>query len=255
MATTASRLLLTDGGEMDVTVEERDVLSSDPVSVKSYQGVAIEEGDVFSLDASAQDAPTDCVLVDDSTGDEAKASSVASGSDLEEATVSVSAEGEGDVWGGGPVVAGGKIAIHARASEGNVFIRWQREGASGEREAVAGGADIEVRASADVTYVAQFASIPSEFPDVDYAEWYAEGRVVLLREGPYHRLCGRPRCRSVRRGRPLTRAQFAMILWRAADPEAAAAYKSADTSNTTGMDDVESFVWYTGAANWLLPTR
>ena len=64
----------TDGGEMDVTVEERDVLSSDPVSVKSYQGVAIEEGDVFSLDASAQDAPTDCVLVDDSTGDEAKAS-------------------------------------------------------------------------------------------------------------------------------------------------------------------------------------
>lgn len=49
-----------------MTVEERDVLSSDPVSVKSYQGVAIEEGDVFSLDASAQDAPTDCVLVDDS---------------------------------------------------------------------------------------------------------------------------------------------------------------------------------------------
>ena len=37
------------GGEMDVTLEERDVLSSDPVSVKSYQGVAIEEGDVFSI--------------------------------------------------------------------------------------------------------------------------------------------------------------------------------------------------------------
>ena len=72
----------TDGGEMDVTVEERDVLSSDPVSVKSYQGVAIEEGNVFSLDVFAQDAPTDCVLVDDSTGDEAKASSVASGSGL-----------------------------------------------------------------------------------------------------------------------------------------------------------------------------
>ena len=240
---------------MDVTVEERDVLSSDPVSVKSYQGVAIEEGDVFSLDASAQDAPTDCVLVDDSTGDEAKASSVASGSDLEEATVSVSAEGEGDVWGGGPVVAGGKIAIHARALEGNVFIGWQREGTSGEREEVAGGADIEVRASEDVTYVAQFASIPSEFPDVDYAEWYAEGVSFCSARGLITGYAEGPDAGLFGVGRPLTRAQFAMILWRAADPEAAAAYKSADTSNTTGMDDVESFVWYTGAANWAVANQ
>lgn len=240
----------TDGGEMDVTVEERDVLSSDPVSVKSYQGVTIEEGNVFSLDVSAQDAPADCVLVDDSTGDEAKASSVASGSDLQEATVSVSAEGEGDVWGGGTVVAGGKIAIHARASEGSVFIGWQCEGASGEREAVAGGADIEVRASEDVTYVAQFASIPSEFPDVDYAEWYAEGVSFCSAKGLITGYAEGPDAGLFGVGRPLTRAQFAMILWRVADPEAAAAYKPADVSNTTGMDDVESFVWYTGAANW-----
>lgn len=245
----------TDGGEMDVTVEERDVLSCDPVSVKSYQGVAIEEGNVFSLDVFAQDAPTDCVLVDDSTGDEAKASSVASGSDLEEATVSVSAEGEGDVWGGGPVIAGGKIAIHARALEGNVFIGWQREGASGEREAVAGGADIEVRASEDVTYVAQFASIPSEFPDVDYAEWYAEGVSFCSAKGLITGYAEGPDAGLFGVGRPLTRAQFAMILWRAADPEAAAAYKPADASNTTGMDDVESFVWYTSAANWAVANQ
>lgn len=210
---------------------------------------------MFSLDASAQDAPTDCVLVDDSTGDEAKASSVASGSDLEEATVSVSAEGEGDVWGGGPVVAGGKIAIHARALEGNVFIGWQREGASGEREAVAGGADIEVRASEDVTYVAQFASIPSEFPDVDYAEWYAEGVSFCSAKGLITGYAEGPDAGLFGVGRPLTRAQFAMILWRAADPEAAAAYKPADASNTTGMDDVESFVWYTGAANWAVANQ
>lgn len=245
----------TDVGEMDVTVEERDVLSSDPISVKSYQGVAIEEGDVFSLDASAQDAPADCVLVDDSTGDEAKASSVASGSDLEEATVSVSAEGEGDVWGGGPVVAGGKIAIHARASEGSVFIGWQREGASGEREAIAGGADIEVRASEDVTYVAQFASVPSEFPDVDYAEWYAEGVSFCFAKGLITGYAEGPDAGLFGVGRPLTRAQFAMILWRAADPDAAAAYEPADTPNTTGMDDVESFVWYTGAANWAVANQ
>ena len=245
----------TDGGEMDVTVEERDVLSSDPIGVKSYQGVAIEEGDVFSLDVSAQDTPADCVLVDDSTGDEAKASSVASGSDLQEATVSVSAEGEGDVWGGGPVVAGGKIAIHARASEGSVFIGWQCEGASGEREAVAGGADIEVRASEDVTYVAQFASIPSEFPDVDYAEWYAEGVSFCSAKGLITGYAEGPDAGLFGVGRPLTRAQFAMILWRAADPEAAAAGKPADTSNTTGMDDVESFAWYTGAANWAVANQ
>ena len=245
----------TDGGEMDVTLEERDVLSSDPVSVKSYQGVAIEEGDAFSLDVSSQDAPVDCVLVDDSTGEEAKASSVASGSDLQEVTVSVSVEGEGDVWGGGPVVVGGKIAIHARASEGSVFIGWQREGASGEREAVAGGADIEVRASEDVTYVAQFASISSEFPDVDYAEWYAEGVSFCSAKGLITGYAEGPDAGLFGVGRPLTRAQFAMILWRAADPDAAAAYKPADTSNTTGMDDVESFVWYTGAANWAVANQ
>lgn len=245
----------TDGGEMDVTVEERDVLSSDPISVKSYQGVAIEEGDVFSLDASAQDAPADYVLVDDSTGGEAKASSVASGSDLEKATVSVSAEGEGDVWGGGTVVAGGKIAIHARASEGSVFIGWQREGASGEREAIAGGADIEVRASEDVTYVAQFASVPSEFPDVDYAEWYAEGVSFCSAKGLITGYAEGPDAGLFGVGKSLTRAQFAMILWRAADPDAAAAYKPADTPNTTGMDDVGSFMWYTGAANWAVANQ
>lgn len=111
-----------------------------------------------------------------------------------------------------------------------------------------------MRASEDVTYVAQFASIPSEFPDVDYAEWYAEGVSFCSAKGLITGYAEGPDAGLFGVGRPLTRAQFAMILWRAADPEAAAAYKPADVSNTTGMDDVESFVWYTGAANWLLPT-
>ena len=56
-------------------------------------------------------------------------------------------------------------------------------------------------------------------------------------------------------GRPLTRAQFAMILRRAADPEAVAARKPAGTSNTTDMDDVESFAWCTGAVNWAVANQ
>ena len=136
------------------------------------------------------------------TGDEAKASSVASGSDLEEATVSVSAEGEGDVRGGGPA---GRWRQHrdathvhwkATCSSGGSARARRASGGSGRRRCRYRGARIR---GCDVRR-GQFASIPSEFPDVDYAEWYAEGVSFCSAKRTYHRLCGRPRCRSVRRG-------------------------------------------------------
>ncbi|MDN0064130.1 S-layer homology domain-containing protein [Collinsella ihumii] len=51
---------------------------------------------------------------------------------------------------------------------------------------------------------------------------------------------------------PLTRAQFATIMWRYLEPTASAAYRQENTVNETGMPDVESRQWYTGAANWAI---
>ena len=48
----------------------------------------------------------------------------------------------------------------------------------------------------------------------------------------------------------LTRAQAAVVLWRYYNPTAADNYNSGSTANTTGMGDVDSYSWYTGAANW-----
>mgnify|MGYP002767404197 FL=1 len=48
----------------------------------------------------------------------------------------------------------------------------------------------------------------------------------------------------------LTRAQLATILWRFADSKAAEASDPATTVNETGVGDVMSNVWYTGAVNW-----
>ena len=48
----------------------------------------------------------------------------------------------------------------------------------------------------------------------------------------------------------LTRAQMAMVLWRFADPDAAAACDPDKTANETGLPDVLDNVWYTGAVNW-----
>lgn len=44
------------------------------------------------------------------------------------------------------------------------------------------------------------------------------------------------------------------MMWRYADPEAAASYLS-DADNETGMDDVEPRTWYTAAANWSVENK
>lgn len=50
-------------------------------------------------------------------------------------------------------------------------------------------------------------------------------------------------------GNSMTRAELAVVLWRVADPDAAAAYNGS-AANQTGMADVNANDWYTGAANW-----
>lgn len=53
----------------------------------------------------------------------------------------------------------------------------------------------------------------------------------------------------------LTRAQAATVLWRYFAPREAEAYDKMTTDNTTGMIDVDSFEWYTGAANWAVANK
>ena len=146
----------TDAGEMDVTVEEKDGSGDAPVSMKSYQSVALQSGDAFALEAPATSNPGDCVLVEDASGEEARAASTVSGVDIEKAVISVSADGDGNVWGGGAVVKNGKAVVHALAADGWAFVGWERQAGSSDRESVMGGPDLEVRAAEDATYTAVF---------------------------------------------------------------------------------------------------
>ena len=154
-------VVATDEGEMDVTVEENDGSGSEPCVMKCYRGIALESGDSFALDAQADGVATDCVLVDEATGEEAQAGSVVCGDDLEKVSISVVAGAGGDAWGGGDVVKGGKTVLHAMAHEGMKFIGWEREIGStldGDciGEAVEGGEDLTVRATGNDRYFARF---------------------------------------------------------------------------------------------------
>lgn len=84
------------------------------------------------------------------------------------------------------------------------------------------------------------------FPDVDYGAWYAGGVEFCATRGVISGYAdGRFGV-----GDPLTRGQFATILWRIDEPEAAAAYDMTNAQNQTGLADVSSNAFYTGAANW-----
>lgn len=89
------------------------------------------------------------------------------------------------------------------------------------------------------------------FPDVDYSEgsWYAAGVTFCATEGLMTGYMKGDDAGKFGVGRTLTRAELAAILWRVAEPDAAAAYDS-DADNATGMPDVADRDWYTGAANW-----
>ncbi len=96
------------------------------------------------------------------------------------------------------------------------------------------------------TYIAE-----CHFPDVDYSadSWYADGVAFCAAKGLITGYASGDDAGKFGVGRTLTRAELAVILWRNADPEAAATYDG-DAANATGMTDVADNQWYTGAANW-----
>lgn len=84
--------------------------------------------------------------------------------------------------------------------------------------------------------------------DVATGKWYTKGVNYVVNAGLMTGYSSFPYLFGV--GNTLTRAELAMIMWRIAEPDEAAAYVAKGTKNTTGMTDVESGKWYTGAANW-----
>lgn len=92
---------------------------------------------------------------------------------------------------------------------------------------------------------------PETFTDVEPGSWYEPGVLFCQQKKIMKGIAGTTLFGV---GQSLTRAQMAVMMWRYADPEAAASYLG-DADNETGMDDVESRTWYTAAANWSVENK
>lgn len=243
----------TGDGEMDLTVRKKDGSGAAALGEKGYLGVLLKAGDSFTMAEPESGDAEDCVLVDCSTGLEAEAASTVSGSEIEKVSVSVSADGQGEVWGGGEIVAGAKTTLHAKASDGYVFIGWERDttlsdGVS-DWEPVAGGRDLEVKADGTCSFRAVFRRVP-EFPDVDGSQWYAEGVGFCAAKGLITGYAGGEKVGWFGVGDKLTRGQLATILWRNACPDEYAVYDPKTAKDTTGIAGSSDGMYYTAAANW-----
>jgi hypothetical protein len=87
----------------------------------------------------------------------------------------------------------------------------------------------------------------SWFSDVSASDWSRDG---IYRCADAGLMSGYSGTTLFGKADVMTRAQFATVLWRAAEPAGAAGYERSETPNATGMPDVADCVWYTGAANW-----
>ncbi len=85
------------------------------------------------------------------------------------------------------------------------------------------------------------------FADVKEGAWYYESVMYAAETGLITGYSGTTKFGP---NDTLTRAQAAVILWRYFEPEEAEAYQASSTVNETGLSDVRSKMWYTGAANW-----
>ncbi len=91
------------------------------------------------------------------------------------------------------------------------------------------------------------AEAPYSFADVDYSLYYGANIAKAAKDGL---MSGYSGTADFGPEDVMTRGQLATVLWRAACPDAAAAYDAAAASNETGMADVEAGKYYTAAANW-----
>ncbi len=96
-------------------------------------------------------------------------------------------------------------------------------------------------------FIAACIQESSQFSDVDTSDWYAMGVGYCAGKGLFAGYAGTTKFGV---GDSMTRAQLAVVLWRHFDAEDAAAYDEATAVGTDAVQGVESYRFYTGAANW-----
>lgn len=140
--------------------------------------------------------------------------------------------------------AGDTVTVTAEPEVGHEVEKVTVVDASGNEVAVAVGEDgtysftmPEGKVSVEVSFKVK------TYKDVDYSSWYAPGVTTVSEVGL---MGGYGDSNVFGVGKPMTRAEFAQILYRASGGNTSAAYPA----NETGMGDVESNAWYTAAANW-----
>lgn len=143
---------------------------------------------------------------------------------------------------------GTAVALAEPTREGYDFDGWFTDAALTQQVS-----EIAATSAGDVTLYAKWTEameIP-EFSDVDPDAWYGEAVGNIAARGLIRGNDG-----TFGVGRTMTRAEFAVIMWRYAQPSAEEGYDEvmASTLSTTGMADVEDGAWYTGAANWAVAT-
>lgn len=92
---------------------------------------------------------------------------------------------------------------------------------------------------------------PAAYTDVAPGSWYEPGVLFCQQKKIMTGISGTSLFGV---GRGLTRAEFAVMMWRYAEPKAAGVYRN-DADNATGMGDVVSRTWYTAAANWAVANK
>ena len=147
-----------ESGTMDFQVEERNGYDAQPESVKAYLSVPLNEGEGFICESTEGLAAEEHVLLTDDA--EAEAQSVVSGDGVERVQVSVSSDGDGDVWGATEAIAGQEVTVHAMPAEGSQFVGWFLGG-----QKVGDDADYSFRPTDAISLTAQFERV--QLPAID----------------------------------------------------------------------------------------
>ncbi len=95
-------------------------------------------------------------------------------------------------------------------------------------------------------YTSGSTAVSGRFTDVSTKDYYYDAAGFVSDKGL---ITGYKGTRHFGGNDTMTRAQFATILWRYADPVAAGSYGD-DAANESGLSDVESNTFYTAAVNW-----
>lgn len=106
--------------------------------------------------------------------------------------------------------------------------------------------DVPFMLKLTANYTSDTTAVAGKFTDVDPSEWYANAVGFVSDKGL---MTGYAGTRHFGPTNEMTRAEFATILWRYAEPVAAGAYAN-DAANQSGLTDVEPNAFYTAAVNW-----